>query len=848
MIQTRRPALKAATLYVAGILAGYQANPPLWPLFIVASLLLGLWACLRLFRRLALSPSWPLAIAIFLVACLQYEVHTRLFPPDHIVHHRDAGDALIVQGTVVSDPVLKGQNATLILETASIDLGAGSRRACGKIWITVRDFRGQLGYGDRVRLRGQLRAPGEARNPGEFDFRAYLARRSVHAFMTLKPSSILEVKAGPISWTQGVVRAIRQHLERTVSQTLGGAPGALLRGVMLGQRRGLPPEIMRAFSDCGVIHVLAVSGLHIGLVVGIFFSMFRTLRLREGVATLLTLALIFLYMYVIDLRPSVVRATIMAGVVMLGRLVERESDLLNAIAFAGLVILCWNPQFLFDLGFQLSFVATLSIVYLHGRLKDLLFPFLEGTHRPWIRWLCSGFLVSLSAQLGTLPIIAASFQRVPIISVVANLLVVPLIGLVVALGFASALLGLVSMGLARLYAAANWLLLTGLLGLVNLAASLPFAYIPVSQPSGKFMVFYYGFLVLGANIKRSWVARRAFVFGGLLLLNLWVWEGALETDGDLSVLFFDVGQGDATLVRFPNQRTMLIDGGERKLGHDCGERVICPYLRRAGIGRLDVVVLTHADNDHVGGLPAVLQEYSTRLVLDSGARQSTAAYLRFLELAHEPEVAYRQVRAGDVLEICPQVKVTVLHPTGEFVTDEGVAPSGLNNASVVLKVQYGVISFLLTGDVEEEAEEAMLRRGQQLHSTVLKTPHHGSNTSSTMPFLKAIGPRMAVVSVGWRNRFGHPHQEVLERYERLGVALYRTDLHGAVMVETDGRKLKLRTVLKKDQSSSQRLRRPDPADLEPISASPQMVWLVWTSFLLTSEEGRVIISKDHVHP
>jgi competence protein ComEC len=319
--------------------------------------------------------------------------------------------------------------------------------------------------------------------------------------------------------------------------------------------------------------------------------------------------------------------------------VERESDILNAIAFAGLVILCWNPQFLFDLGFQLSFAATLSIVYLYGRLKELLFPFLKNTSAPWVKWVCSGFLVSLSAQLGTQPIIAASFQKVPVISLVVNLLVVPLIGLVVALGFTSALLGLVSMGLARLYAAANWLLLTGLLELVNFAAALPFAYIPVSQPPARFIVLYYGFLVLGANIKRSRAARRAFLFGGLVLLNLLVWEGALETDGRLSVLFFDVGQGDAALVRFPNQRTMLIDGGERRLGHDCGERVICPYLRRAGIGRLDVVVLTHADNDHVGGLPAVLQEYPTRLVLDSGARQSTAAYLRFLELANEPEVA-----------------------------------------------------------------------------------------------------------------------------------------------------------------------------------------------------------------
>ncbi len=810
MPRTRRPALQVVVLYAAGILAGYNADPPIGLLLVLAALLLGLSLVLRRRRTVSIS-YWLLAAAFFLVACLQHEVFSRNFPSHHILNYRDAPDPVVIQGRVISDPVRKDKNATLILEATAIDHGTGTVRTCGKIWLTVRDFTGQLAYGDQVRIQGRLRVPSQARNPGEFDYRAYLARRSIHVLMTLRPESIQEVSKESVRWPMRVVRLVRRHLNRTIDRTLKGSPGALLRGVLLGERRKLPAEVTEAFSDSGVIHVLAVSGLHVGLIVGIFYSLFCALRLRETAATLLTLTLIFLYMFVVDLRPSVVRATIMASVIMVGRLLERESDLLNAIAFAGLIILIWNPLFLFELGFQLSFVATLSIVYLHGRLKELLLPFLKATSPPWARWICSGLLVSLSAQLGTFPIIAYYFQKAPIISIVANLLVVPLIGLAVSLGFTSALLSLVSMGLARMYAAANWVLLTGLIRLVSFAASLPFAYLHIPRPSKMFISLYYVFLFLGANGKRFPAARRTFLFGGLILLNFLVWDQALERPGDLSVLFLDVGQGDAAFVRFPNGRTMLVDGGERKPRFDCGERIICPYLRRIGLQHLDVMVLTHADNDHVGGLPAVLEEFPVGLVLDSRARHITKTYCRFLELAHAPGVVYREVRAGDRLKICPEVEVTVLHPTEEFVTEDGDAPFGRNSASVVLRIKYGMVSFLLTGDIEEEAEEALLEGGCELGSTVLKVPHHGSKSSSILSFVRAVQPQVAVISVGRWNRFGHPGQEVLQRYQQFDVALYRTDQDGAVAISTDGRRLELETVLGEKRRWTVNTRRPTEA-------------------------------------
>lgn len=848
MIQTRRPALRAGVLYALGILAGSRFDPPLWPLLAVVALFVGLSIWLRRGPRSSAVSSWLLTAALLLIACLQYEGHTRLFPPNHIRQHRNLTDPVIIQGRIVSEPILRDDHAILTLAATNIDLGAGLLKTSGRIRLTVKGREDLPGFGDQIRLRGRLRAPQEARNPGEFDFRAYLARRSTHAVMSVRSASILEVRKGSAGWWAGMVRSVRRYLDGIISRTMTNPSGALLRGVMLGQRSGLPQEVAEAFSNAGVIHVLAVSGLHVGLIVGIFFSLFCALRIKEPAATLLTLALIFLYMQVVDLRPSVVRATIMASVVMMGRLLERESDLLNAIAFAGLVILVWNPQFLFELGFQLSFVATFSIVYLHGRLKELLFPFLSATHPSWLRWVCSGLLVSLSAQLGTLPVIATHFQKIPLISVVANLLVVPVIGLGVALGFTTAIVGLASMGLARLYAAANWLLLGGLIRLVRFAAALPWAYLRVPQPDLKFIGLYYLLLLLGANIRRSMRVRRIFLFGSLILLNVLVWNQALEGPGHLTLLFFDVGQGDAALIRFPNQRTMLIDGGEGTPGNDCGQRIICPYLRRAGVRRLDMVVLSHGHNDHVGGLPTVLEEFPVEMVLDSGTRCLSGSYGRFLELAHDPDVTYRKVKAGDRVHICPGVDVTVLHPTAEFVSSTGDAPFGLNNASVVLRIQYGAVSFLLTGDIEEEAEEDLLHRPAHLSATVLKVPHHGSETSSTEAFLQAVRPWVAVISVGQQNKFGHPSGAVLQRYQRVGASVYRTDVDGAVLVHTDGRQLKLTTVLRTAG------RRP-PGPLCPAQIGPREDWAMLQlvtpvpgSFLLTSRVGRIIISTGRIYP
>jgi competence protein ComEC len=791
----KRPALWAAVLYAGGICLGYLMQPPM-ELLAVGAFLLG--GCSMWCGRGRFSIPWSsffLGAALLLAACLHYEVGTRLVPGHHLAHGSVSTRQAIVDGRVIADSQKKDDRTTCFIQATAIDTGDGRVPATGRVMVSIKKLGKELHQGEVVRLCGRLRAPDGARNPGEFDYREYLRRRGVWAVLTTTADGVEMVVWGPRGWLGWLAGQARRHLNACIDRTLQGSPSALLRGLLLGQRGDVPDEVTAAFSDAGVIHVLAVSGLHVGLIVAIFYALFCAMRWPQPAATLLTLAVVALYMVVVDFRPSVVRATIMAATVMVGRLLERDADLLNTIPFAGLVILIWNPSFLFDLGFQLSFAATLSIVYLHGRLSNLCCAFVSTTSPKWLRWTAAGFTVSLAAQLGTLPIVAYHFQKIPVISLVANLVVVPLVGLAVALGFTAALLFPLSAYLSELYASANWLVLNVLIGLVSWAASLPVACIRVSQPALGWIAIYYLFLLLGVNMKRSRAAARAFLFGGLILLNVWVWGTALGGGGRLKVVFFDVGQGDAALVSFPNGRRMLVDGGERTLRNDCGERILCPYFRRAGIQRLDVMVLTHADNDHVGGLPTVLETIPVELVLGPGARHLSATYLRFLSLATQSGRTYQRVRSGDRLLIDENVTVMILHPTDRFVSWDGKAPQGLNNGSVVLHLAYGRISLLLTGDIEEEAERHLVNAGRLAPASCLKVPHHGSISSSSEEFLMAVRPTLAVISVGRENRFGHPHEQVLDRYRRQGVCVLRTDRDGAVLLETDGRNLWVETTV-----------------------------------------------------
>jgi len=482
-------------------------------------------------------------------------------------------------------------------------------------------------------------------------------------------------------------------------------------------------------------------------------------------------------------RPSVIRATVMGVLLLVARLLEREVVAWNSLAAATLGLLLWRPGDLADPGFQLTFAATAAILHLAR-------PFEAGLGGWLPRRIALLAAVSLAAQLGVSPVLALHFNQLSLVGIVANLLVVPLAGLVTMLGVLTVLAALASTSLAHLLFQALWLCLLVLRWTVRGFALLPFAVVhPPTPPLALVVGAFAGLALLPwLGRGRSWRWVGAMVALGCLALAVVPW---LTREARLRVVFFDVGQGDATLITTPEGQALLVDTGGGGPGRtDRGERVILPYLRQAGIRSLTALALTHGDLDHAGGLAGLLRELRVREVWTSAAREAVDGEVE--ALLDEAGVRRRALQRGERLWL-GRLLVTALNPPEEPLPRSLRGAAGdRNNASLVLRLDWGPLSLLLPGDVEQEAEADLAANGLPLRALLLKVPHHGSRSSSTPAFARAVSPRVAVIQAGARNPFGHPVPEVLARYAEEGAAVYRTDRDGAVVLETDGRTLWLR--------------------------------------------------------
>ncbi|MCS6863204.1 MAG: DNA internalization-related competence protein ComEC/Rec2, partial [Abditibacteriales bacterium] len=486
---------------------------------------------------------------------------------------------------------------------------------------------------------------------------------------------------------------------------------------------------------------------------------------------------------------SILRAAIVGILSVAAFAFVRDFDSFTALAAAALVVLIPRPTAIYDVGAQLSYAAVLGILLLARPL-----------HERWLgwlpRWAGLSLAVSLSAQLMTMPLMAHYFGKVYWVGILSNLVIVPLAGVLVCTGLTSCVLGFVWTPLAQMVNFFNYHLTLWLWSLTRLFAQLPHADITFFQPPGWMVVIYFG-AVLGAvslpfqklreKLTREWLLTGMLVTAACGVTFLTV----RSAHRPLTVTVLDVGEGDCIFVRAPNGRTMLIDGGSHESREplagvprrDVGERVILPFLLTQGVRHLDVVVLTHPHDDHVNGLATVVRTLSVGRILDGAQERSEPSYERFLFAAQQKHVPIVRARRGQILDLGGGVKAYVLAPMEPLMQG---TPSDLNNNSVAVKITYRQVSFLLAGDMEEAAEMRLLRRGGNLRSTVLKVAHHGGETSSTLEFLRAVRPRIAIISCGERNPFQHPSRATLQRLRQVGAQVYRTDVHGAVTVRTDG--------------------------------------------------------------
>lgn len=712
---------------------------------------------------------------------------------------------LLISG-VVQDAPERSTSGTRF--TVTVDTAAASNDTTtveGQVRVTLRPSPWQessrsfprVYEGDRVRLRGEVQpAPGQ-RNPGGFDYAAYLNRRGTCCTTYVGTPSAVTVMSRDRGLLTNVVVHVREYVRRQILRYVPSKDGqAVLQALLLGDRSRITDAQRERFARTGLMHLLAVSGLHVFLVGMVLYVLLRPLLMRfrlrwrtvEVGRAVLTVAVLGLYTLLTGGRPSVVRAVVMSTLLIGGVLFQRSAHPLNTLGVAALVLLAVRPSALFDVGFQLSMAAVTGIVTLNPR-------FLEAVPDAWqaasaTEWLVSMVTVSAAAMLGTAPVLLYHFGWVSAAGLLLNVVGIPCTGLALSSALAMEMVGGLWPMVGAVFGSTADLFVEGLLFVSRWGTEwFSWAGIRMANPEAWTL----GALTAGVVGLAQWPRPRLrwrSLLCALLLATGGVWADITSQNAGatLDLLFFDVGQGDALLVSTPSGKHVMVDTGPRSFGGSSAAAYsVLPYLKQRGINHLEVLVVTHPDSDHLGGLPSILTTVSVGRVLHSGQQVDTDLYERTRRLMKRHGIPGQAVDRGRVLRV-GEARLQVLGPPAA-PSKRGIDSE--NGRSVVLHLAYGDTDVLLPGDVEAKAERDLVRSyGEQLESRVVKVPHHGSSTSSTRPFVEAIvdssEETRAVVSVGQSNRFGMPDEKVLERWRTSGASVRSTAGEGAVWLRSDG--------------------------------------------------------------
>jgi competence protein ComEC len=693
----------------------------------------------------------------------------------------------------------------------------------------------QLSYGDRVRFTAKLRRPRNFRNPGAFDYEGLRGLGiSTLASVDAEKIELLPGKSGRRLrfWRSRIRRSILDHIGNPRTGLWRSEDAPLFAAMVMGDDSLLLRGVREEFQATGVYHLLVVSGMNVALLALAVFWLARRLRTPEWAAALVTIVLSVFYAYVAGMGVPIQRAVLMLSMFLLARLLYRDRAALNATGFAALVVLVLSPGAMFEAGFQLTFLALLAIA-------GISLPVLERTSAPYRRALqhldsttydlnleprlaqlrldlrlvaerasqfvgarparllvagCTGMCVaayellvvsSITQAVLVLPM-RAYFHRAAIIGLPANILLLPLAGVLLNSGVAAIALSYVSLPLARVAAwiaaaALHWTLVC-----LSWLSHLHVSRWRVPDPGWAVSFIAATGIVLAFFAVRR---RRPVAWAGVALLFASAAAAAFflgpprVAPGKLEITAVDVGQGDSLLVISPEGRTLLVDGGGG-LGpvrgeFDFGEDVVSPYLWCRGLERLDVVALTHAHGDHIGGLARAVENFHPR-ELWVGINPQTPALDRLYATASANGVSVRRHTTGDEFE-WGGTRIRVLSPPADW--QPKARP--MNDDSLTFLISFGETRALLAGDLEKRMEKFIARESPQ--ADLLKVAHHGSATSTTPELLAAVKPHFAVISVGYRNSFGHPRPVVLERLQQAHVITYRTDIVGLVTFLLDGK-------------------------------------------------------------
>ena len=784
----KRPLLACAAGVAAGVLLAGKPWQVLFACLVLgSSLLLGIRMKTGGVTRQADMPGFRVGLwlfAVFLVlGFLRHEwtlaaIHLRFAPWQE--------ETVTIHGTLVDTPRRNASGWTLAVRVETLSEGDGTAREVGMATPggCVRGSYYEPGvslpfvYGDRVRLTGTMRLPEWQRNPGGFNAATYLSARGMTGQLVLRaPPEPLPGWAGHPLVRLGL--DCRQAAIDRMSQLLPPQEAAVISGMLLGETDEMDPALSDAFQTAGLSHLMAVSGANIAFVLLPLMWLLRRFGVNRRRAGACAIPLLLLYVLMTGFDASIVRAACMAILMLAGHLLWRKTDLASSLAGAFTVMLLANSAWLFDVGFSLSFLATSAIGL-------FCLPIAEGMPEKMPKGAREAFAGTLSAQAGVLPVQLLQFHTLNLYALPANLVVVPLTGLLTCGGALLLLLSLFSLRLAAPFGNAMGFLTGVLCQLVHWTAALPGAVCMLAAPRVILVFLYAGWLLL-LRFARPMLAREARrrLFVASALITVFLGGLSLRPVPLLRVIVADVGQGDAILIQTPSGKNLLLDGGGSAAdmsGQRVGERIVLPLLRQRGVMAPDLLISTHPHTDHLQGLEVVARAVGAGGVVIPADMDGYGAVGSLLETAGRKSIPVRRVRTGDVIWEEPDLRLTVL--SGMTVEEDSEVVDA-NEASLVTLLEYRTFSMLLAADAGHPAEAEMLRDGRLRRIDVLKVGHHGSSSATGEAFLEKVSPKVAVISVG-RNRYGHPSAAVCRRLESRGAAVALTRTGGAWMLRTNG--------------------------------------------------------------
>jgi competence protein ComEC len=817
----RLPLIPIFFVYTIGIYLGHFDLPfTSQGLILLLLILLVLWALFMGLRR-SVWGSWVVFALFFLLGA--FSIHSYLHPkvsPSHISQFIGL-DRISLEGAVGRPPQASPERTQLLIQAEKVILSDRHIPVDGHLLIFLKEVNSSFHIGDRLRFLCRLYSPHGFHNPGGFSYERHLAYERIHAIGFLSEEKnwvkIGEGFGNPILLR---IEGWRDHIRNFLRKESHPKSSGIFEALVLGEQGNIPEEVKDHFIITGIAHLLAISGDQFGIVAFLSFSLFIWILKRSEFLLLsisvrkwaagLTIPCILLYAFIAGGGISVIRAMIMVVTFLFSILLNRERNLLHTLALAAFLILIFSPPSLFDVSFQLSFLAVVSIVYGVPRILQEVKK--EGIPLPqktswkqniW-RYFKLSLLVTAVAMLGTSPFVLLHFNRISLIGLVTNLFIIPYVGfLIVPLSLMASILSFFFYPLATLLIHLNDFLTLILLKIVAFFASIPFASFFVSTPTALEIILFYLLLFLLVHLKKRKFVR--YLLAGLcliLILDLTYWNLKGFFQKNLIITFIDVGHGDSILLEFPKGKRMLIDGGglyEDRF--DIGKNVIAPFLWKKKIRKIDYLVLTHPDPDHLKGLNFITSHFSIGQFWDNGLQVDSEPYLQLRKTLEANKIKMESLNRDTTPQMINGVQISILNPPFLLVTKDASRrkvwdPSFLNNHSLVMKLQFKKMGLLLTGDIQKEAEYQILKTGHPLRSDILKIPHHGSASSSTPPFLQRVKPTFAILSVGERNIGRLPRPEVLRRYEEMGSEIFRTDKHGAITVITDGNEIEMKPFVK----------------------------------------------------